>query len=655
MPIPVEIPVSKYFHSDKLTEIDRYLDTRLESMVRGLRDIREDKIKQWRRVYSGRPREVTKSFPWQNASNIVPQIVGSFVDQLTAKIAIGTIGIDPVWVAMLCGKFKRGDRAEDQRAAVQEWLYYAGFEPSHLNLLLKYVIWIRTFVKYGFGAIKLLPELQVEKVALSSGSKVEFTNFTRHDGPVAHNIVFEDFLMPPMTSEIERAPIIAQRIRMNRFDLEALLNDPTYDKEVIRQILKNPTRPGPDLAEEEVEQDTGVKTDMGKYSAIWDIYQTYFKWNTAAGMFHLIAEYDLHNHKQLKCVFNWLPDNSLPFIGARLGSDGERAYGFGFCEMLKDYQEEISAIHNRRGDASTLANTNLLRVDPGTQLDTQFSLYPNALIPASKDQVEIIPLGRTANETIKDEQMTLNLATDRAGVGPSSSGSGAGTVNKKGAYSAMGSYQTQQEGNTRANLNITEFRVSHYVFGRIALMYYAHFGVNPKDLKALGEQGQYLQKALDNVKEGRIILPIRAATGSINKEIEKQNLMLFLNNHRAHEQMTLQLMQQLGNPMVTPEQQDYICQAILSSTYLMRRISKEFIPDGDPDQFVPEPMGIKERSEQIQMQAQQQKMMQMIQQLLQQGQQGRQQPQLGAGGGPQQLTPQNLAQAAPETDRMPTQ
>ena len=165
--------------------------------------------------------------------------------------------------------------------------------------------------------------------------------------------------------------------------------------------------------------------------------------------------------------------------------------------------------------------------------------------------------------------------------------------------------------------------------------------------------GKHLQKALDNVKDGRIILPIRAATGSINKEIEKQNLMLFLNNHRAHGQQTLQMMGLLNNPMLPPEQQDYICQYIMASTYLMRRIAKDFIPEGDPDQFIPDAMGIQEKSEKIQQQAQQKKMMEMIQQIMQQqrGGQGeqQQQPQLPAG------EPGGNAMSAPPTDRMPTQ
>ena len=188
-------------------------------------------------------------------------------------------------------------------------------------------------MKYGFGAIKLLPELTVEQVALSSGSKVNFTEHLRHNGPVAHPIVFEDFLMPATTSEIERAPIVAQRIRMSRFDVEALMYDPSYDKSVIVDILKSPTRQGPDRTEQEIEDATEARSDMGTHSAIWDIYQSYFSWNSNGKTFRFITEYDLHNKKMLKSVFNWLPENSLPYIGARLGSDGERAY---WVRVLRD-------------------------------------------------------------------------------------------------------------------------------------------------------------------------------------------------------------------------------------------------------------------------------------------------------------------------------
>lgn len=610
MPIPAEVPISKLFSDERIKDIEGYSRDRIQSLVRGLRGIREDKINKWRKIYNGIPREKTKSFPWQNASNVVIQLVGSYVDQLVAKIVMGSVAMEPLYHAELVGEFPKETNAETQRMAVEEWLAYRMLEPSQVNYLPKAVIWIRNMVRYGFGAIKVIPEKLVEQVVTDGGG---FREYTRHNGPVAYPIMFEDFLMPSTTIELERAPFIAQRSRFERFEIEAMLHDPSYNRAKIQEALKSPTRQGPDRNQQQIENETGAKVDIGNPVVDqWDVYECYFPYHVAGKKFQLVStcitDDNAENPKFIKGVFNWLPENSLPYIGARLGSDGERAYGFGFCEMLKDYQEEVTAIHNRRGDASTLANTNLIRIDTGQQIDTQFSIFPNATVPAAKDAIEVIPLGRTANETIKDEGMSLQLAQDRAGVGPSSSGAGGGTVNKKGSYSAMGTFATMQEGNTRANLNVTEFRQSHYCFGRLTLLYDAHFGVDERDIKALGKQSQYLEKALEAVKSGSIILPIRAATGSVNKEIEKQNLMLLLNNWRAHVQMVSQLMQQTSNPLAPPEYTDYLLNVILASNVLMTKICRDFnVPD--PSSILPEPLGIQDKTDDIQAQHRQQQLL----------------------------------------------
>jgi hypothetical protein len=643
MPIPAEIPISKTFTQQYVREIEHYAAKRLESIHRGLMQLRGEKIQKWRKVYNGEPREKVKSFPWQNASNVVVQIVGSYVDQLVAKIVMGIFAVDPLFVADLAGEWQREEKAEEQRTAIEEYLAFVGMEPGRLNILPKYTIWIRNMVKYGFGAIKLMPEYSIEKVAQrGTGEKATFTNYTRHEGPVALPIQFEDFLMPATTVELCRAPILLQRARLQRFDLEAMRADPTYDKKAIDEILTHPTRQGPSANQREIESTSGAKTDSDSINDEWDIYEAWFPYQIGKEKFRIIstmcADDSGTNARFLKSVFNWLPDNSDPYIGARLGSDGERAYGFGFCEMLADVQEEVSAIHNRRGDASTAANTNIFRVDSGSQIDSQFSVYPNAIFSGVKDSFEVIALGRTASETIKDEQMALQEATDRAGIGPSASGQGAGTVNKKGAYSAMGTFAVMQEGNTRANLNVTEFRQSHYSFGRLALLYFAHFGVPDRDRGALGKQGEYLSSALENVRSGRIVLPIRAATGSVNKEIEKQNLMLLLNNTRAHWQMVNQLLQGAANPMAPPEMQDYMIQVILASNLLMRKICRDF-GVSDPSAVLPEPLGLHEKAQMLRQGVDQQKQLAMGQPQVMGGPQ--------EGQNPRSVLPQPQAPGAP--------
>lgn len=638
MPVPVEIPISKYFSPERINEIDKYWYERLEVQVKGLVDIREKKYAQWRKVYNGTPRTKDKDFPWQGASNIVIQVVGSYIDQLTAKIVMGTVAEDPLWAAGLLGSWKRAEQAEEQRTAIQEHMIFSGLEPSYLNLMEKYPIWIRTIIKYGLGAMKLMPELVVEQVAedVSADGKVNFTDYLRHDGPVALPLLFDDFIIPATQKELHRYPMVAQRLKLQEYEVRRLLYDKSFDKAAVREVLRQPDMQGPDKVEQEIENETGAKTEPGgKLSDRWHLYECFFSYNINGKTFNLIYTGHLKSRKPVKRVFNWLPENSIPYVTGRIGSDGERAYGFGFCEMLKDYQEEVTAIHNRRGDASTLANTNLLRAGSGSQLDSNFSIYPNALVTGEEGSIEAIPLGRTANETIKDEQQTLQLATDRAGVGPSASGSGSGTVTKKGQYTAMGAFPVLQEGNTRANLNITEFRTSHYTLGRLKLLYDAHFGLREEYIQFFGERAKHLKKALENVRSGRIYLPIRAATGSVNKEIEKQNEMLLLNNLRAHGQQMAQLLQAVANPMAPPELQHFLLSFAQASTFVMRKVCKDFGIE-DPSVAVPSLLGtIEDRIAAIEQQVAKQKQPQ-----------GGGQPQLPSPGGSSGSEPPGLQPGA---------
>ena len=119
MPLPVELPISKHFNEYRLKEIDKYVEDRLTSLTGSLRQLREDKITQWRRIYTGMPREKSKSFPWQNASNLVIQLVGSYVDQLKAKFLMSILCMDTLYEISLSGEWKREDHSEEQRTALQ--------------------------------------------------------------------------------------------------------------------------------------------------------------------------------------------------------------------------------------------------------------------------------------------------------------------------------------------------------------------------------------------------------------------------------------------------------------------------------------------------------------------------------------------------------
>lgn len=590
MPLPVALPISKEFSPDAQADCLVYVHRNIDALLNQWRELRTSKITSWRKVYRATPREKYKSFPWKNASNLVPRVVASYADQLTARLVMGLYGSDPLFPAGVVGTFTADEQGEEQRTAVETFLSQCGKSPDELNLFYTEFAWMSNAVKYGFAVLKNPWETIVEQVAEAEVSKsIVFRDHVKYDGPRPSPILFEKFLCPLTVSEFDRANFLAHIVTLSELELRDRMNQKIYKKEDVEKVLTQPDRLGPDQAQKEaLEEISGGSSTSSEIGKEWDLYECYFPFLHNGKRFSLIATYHHLSRTMLRAVFNFFPENGLPFKMMRLGTDGESILGMGFCSMLGMYQEEVAQIHNQRRDSGTLANTTIIRASRSSQLDTNFSIYPMAVLPGEDGEYSFEQVGRPMTETIKEEQMTLQLATDAAGVGPSASGSGSGTVNKKGAYSAMGTFATSQEGNTRGNLHQTSSRFAHLSLGNDLLRYYAHFGVSEDKLKRMGKMGEHLKLALENVRKGRIWIPIYAATGSINKEIEKQNLMLLNQNFRAHWQQVAGMLAAMDNPMTPPDVKDYTMKTINAANILMTRIARDFGIE-DPSRVLPEP------------------------------------------------------------------
>lgn len=587
MPLPAAIPVQKHFTSkEDIADLEKYIDDNIRTLRSQWKTLRETKITAWRRIYRGVPKEKYKSFPWKNAANLVPRIVSSFTDQLTARLIMGLYGTDPLFAAGLLGTFKEDEKAEEQRSAVEEFLTSYGKSPDELNLFYAEYAWMHNANKYGFAALKHTWEHVVEQVAEAEvGGEVIFNQYTKYDGPRPLSILFEKFMCPLNIADFRQANMLIHINTLKEMDLLDRLARKLYPADKVKAVMAAPDRYGPDQAQKEMEDDINGSSASFQQKE-WDLYECWFPYIVKGKRFSIIATYHIPSRTMLRCTFNFLPDNMVPFKLARLGTDGESIMGMGFCELLGVYQEEIAQIHNQRRDSGTLANTTIIRASRGSQLDTNFSVYPMAILPGEEGEFSFEQIGRATTETIKEEQMTLQLAQDAAGIGPSSSGSGAGTVNKKGSFSAMGTFATSQEGNTRANLHQTSSRFSHLTLGNDLLKLYAHLGVDKKKMASMGEMGMMLQKALDNVREGRVCIPIYAATGSINKEVEKQNKMLMLQHVNMHYQQIQGILAAAANPMTPPDVVEYGWKVADASNRLLSGLLRDF-GEHDPSQILP--------------------------------------------------------------------
>lgn len=599
--MPLQTPVNVDFGSPEANEaLEKYVKDNIQALKEGLRTLHEEKVTNWRKLYRGVPKESTKNFPWKNASNVVIQLIGENCDIIRARI-LGTIfEIMPLWVTQLVGDWAKEAAGGEQQEAIQEFMNYVGLEPSELDLYRVESQGVDECIKFGTVMYSLpwITDVESECIGLSDdGKKPAFRDIIKYDGPRPEKIEFEKWAATPSASTIETANFKYKIVTLTKQQLEERFfkgiykfeaTDTSSAEEEKEAFLAAPDRQGPSNTQADKERDKGIQAATGYNNAEWDLYECWFPYWHNNKKFRLIYTYHVGSNRKMRGIFNFYPKNEEPWEMSRFGYSDDGLYGFGLCEMLEHYQREVTTNHNQRADNRTLGNTSVWRVDPNSKLDAIFSMYPNALVPAAEGELEKLQMGANYPSSVEEESLTLALAKSRAGTDdPGFSGAGGGTQNaKKGIYSAMGTFSVMQAGNRRVNLNITDMRYTHHKLGRKFLNQYAEFGVGER-IQAFGERAKYLKMALQNVKAGRLILPIRAATASINKELEKQNDMLLTQVMQRHHQGVSQIMQAVSNPSLPAEMKQFLVGWIDSSSLLMARILRNFGHD-DISRLLPE-------------------------------------------------------------------
>jgi hypothetical protein len=589
MPNDNFIPVN--LSSGAEDKLKAHLKMRVLALEDGLRELHETKIVKWRKAYEATPREKTREFPFYNASNLVVPIIATFSDTLLARVMSAVLKTRPPWVAKIFGSHK--DIDDSVRTALEEFMEYVGIEPTELDLYRVYHEWFGESIKYGTSVLKCPHEIRyrdelIETEGDGSGRKESFLRNIEYEGPRPEKIAFEHFLIPPGAKSLESADIKIHKRVMIKSDLEERKFFKIYDPAKVDAILSRPDRTSPAYPQMMNEETLGAKT-TGTYGyKEWDLYECWLKWPTPNGKYKpaIVATYHKSSDTLMRAIYD--THTLSPFALARLFYRDDMIYGYGFCETMWAFQEEISEQHNQRLDNRTIANTRVWRVSPDSKLHAGYRIYPSACVPAEKDEIESLQAGDISSQTIDDERFSLELAERRAGISPPMQGAGAGSQGKRGIYTAMGTLSVMQEGNRRTDLNISDLRYAHTKLGRILLADYSKFGLRNSLLAMFGEKESKITQALEAVKSGRIGLPIYSSTASVNKEVEKQNLFLLVNLMRQHYMGIANLMAQSSNMMTPPDVKQYLAQVIKASNLVMKNVLLAFDQE-DVDLLVPEP------------------------------------------------------------------
>jgi hypothetical protein len=590
-----EVLIVAKLSEEKQTALKRYLKDRIRELKNSMRSLYEEKVVNWRKAYEAVPREEIRQFPFQNASNLVIPLIAIHTDTLLAQIMSSIFKTIPIVYAKVMGE--QASESQDFKEAYEEFMQYVSIEPEELDLYPVYREGYNECIKYGTVTWKSPWEEVTRDIFIpggdGSGTAKDFLSRTIYSGPRPQKVPFTGFYIP-LTAKNLKVEFKAHKRIMNSYELEERKFNEIYETEAVKTALASPDRTTPDIEQKEKEATLGAQTYSSFGYREWDIWECYVTWRYQDESFapRMIATYHEKSDSLLRVKYDNFGGEW--FVGARMVARDDMYFGSGFAEIIWPFEEGASETYNGYRDNQTVANTRVWRVSPDSKLHEGYRIYPSAMLPAEKDEIEAIAHGDVSSVNLDELRLLLDLAERRSGVSPSQQGFGAGTqTGKRGIYSAMSTLMVMQDSNSRKDLNVSDMRDAHVRLERLLSLQYHIFGRNnafhKKRLELFGKKAPLIEQALEAIAERKLALPCYSSTASVNKEVEKQNDLMLAQVMARHYQMIATLLGSIQNIMTPPQVKEYFAQVVLASNLLMRDILKNFGKD-DVERLVPDPM-----------------------------------------------------------------
>ena len=591
--MPAIRPTKINFGKQATEEMWAWVEETTEYWYNRTKKFREEKLKEFARLYKGLPINETRDTPWPGASNIEIQVIATNSDQLLARV-MAIYMTDPLWSAKIYGDIERG-KGDDQRSAVERFLGNMALDPAELDFYRVEEAWFSSTIRNGTGIIKFpwLNQIEQQIVSTEGTDSAAHAFATREiirtDGPRPEVVPLNKFLTNINYQKLEDSDFKCHIITVNKKNLIDRKALKFFKDADIDAIIAQPDRPQADVLQDWYERNQGIAAyPSSNISDEYDLYECWFKYQHNGQNYRLVAIHHPKSKTRLEAFFNYYPDNMDIFEDAKLAYDDEQYYGYGFAEMLKAYQDEISELHRQRINAKTLSNTTAFRVNKNSKLHSILQFYPGVLVPADRDEIERLELNNPQADSLDGENLSLALVKERTGIDPATGGTGGGIVNqKRGIYSSQGTFAVLQQQNSRTGLRMSDMRSAHSRAGSKFAKMYAHFGLGTK-LRQFGDNADALREALENIKSGKLGLSVRASTASMNKELEKQNDIMLSQTLTGLYQADAQIIQSMSMQGMPEDLKEYYVEVLRAKQSLYKEIVQNFGHD-DSARLIPVP------------------------------------------------------------------
>lgn len=544
---------------------------------------------RWEKVYRARPAAEKKDFPFRGASNLVVPVAATDIETLYSRM-MGLLFEPPnLWSCTA-----RRPELVDFAAATQEFLEWA--QHTEIQPYRGVGNWLLELHKMGTGLLKQRYVREMKKVfewrEMGQQTWQQQAVVLMKDFPQLGHVRLWDFFIPPGFPLIQDAPWVAERVR---------LTWPQFMNRVKAGIYTNADRVGawyfnPPLnrVQNEMDRISHYQSSQNQQMELFEFWLDYDidgdGWDEA-----LVCTIHLESQTYVRLDFNPYFNQEKPYSSACFLRDVNSFYGIGLCEMLDQFQQEITAMHNQRIDNGTVANSQMYAI----RKDNVFfkkneAAWPGRMIPMNdpKNDIQAIPLGAGMGSAlaaaVESEGVTRQEAQRRTGVNDYVQANASPAVGYGAAYTTQ---QMLLQSDKRFGETLREVRNALDESGTRILELYQQYNQAGKPFVALGpKDGQLvnvvLKFPLDLIRKG-LKVSTTAIDAATSKDAQIRTTTLVFQQLTQFYQQYMTLMSYTMNPQMPPQIRMVAQTAAEGSAVLMRRLL-ELYGQQDYDRMIPE-------------------------------------------------------------------
>jgi hypothetical protein len=534
-------------------------------------------------LYRADSMEWEDGFPFDGASRLEMPVVATDVDTLFAR-TVGMLVEPPNLWSITAQRPELIDFA----ASTNEFLEWA--QHNELNVHGWLGDWIIDIHKLGTGILKQRYTREMKKVyewrELDQQTWQQQAVIMLKDHPSIHHVRLHDFFLPAGFKNHQQAPWNAERVRMTW---------PQFMARVKQGIYMNADKIGAFYFSPPINQVQRALDEISKYPASVNQQMEFYEfwldfdidgdgWDEA-----LICTIHLDSQTYVRLDFNPFFNQDKPYSAARFMRDVNSFYGIGLGEMLSQFQEEISAMHNQRIDDGTIANSTQYVMDKGeTHIKVKEPVFPSKIWKLNNPGAfKVLEMGsgtsRGQSASIQNEEATRGEAQRRTGVNDYVSA----TPGPEQAYGTA--FTTQQmllNSSKRFGETYRDIQNALGETGTRVLELYQQYNPRGKEFIALGPEdgmnvAMVLRFPLDLIRKG-LLVSVTAIDVQTSKDAQIRTQTLIMQQLMQFYQNYMMMLSYTTNPQVGPAIQQAALTAAQGSGLMMTRLLKlQGIQDAD--------------------------------------------------------------------------